>query len=172
MGSEISIRDRFTSGTHRLTREVHTIAKLHVVWSAVVSSLAILLPLIAMLGIKSAGPPKCQVTGPVRAIPLIDGSVGIVLIALIAHTVWVLFWVHRYERFCNQDYENKEYILRSVLLDGTLQREAVSVMETGAWDVEYLTDRYAWFFAGKFDVRAYLKPLQSEASAVADRVVS
>lgn len=160
----------FTTGTHRLAREIHATAKLHVVWSAVVSMLVFLLPLVAMLLDESNGPPKCYPGRPQHVYPPYDIIIGFLLVAFVVHGVLVLIWVHKYERFCNHDYENKEYIIRSVLLDGTLQREAISVMETGAWDVEYLTDRYCWFYAGKFDIREYLRDLQATASEVAAKV--
>ena len=160
----------FTTGTHRLAREIHATAKLHVVWSAVVSMLAFLLPLVAMLLDKSQGPPKCLPRRPQNVYPPYDIIIGFLLVFIAVHAVLVLIWVHKYERFCNHDYENKEYIIRSVLHDGTLQREAISVMETGAWDVEYLTDRYCWFYASKFDIREYLRDLQMTASEVAAKV--
>lgn len=160
----------FTTGTHRLAREIHATAKLHVVWSAVVSMLVFLLPLVAMLLDESNGPPKCHPGRPQHVYPPYDIIIGFLLVAFVVHAVLVLIWVHKYERFCNHDYENKEYIIRSVLLDGTLQREAISVMETGAWDVEYLTDRYCWFYAGKFDIREYLRDLQATVSEVAAKV--
>lgn len=125
---------------------------------------------MAILLDESAGPPKCLPGRPQNAYPPYDIIIGFLLVAFVVHAVSVLIWVHKYERFCNHDYENKEYIIRSVLLDGTLQREAISVMETGAWDVEYLTDRYCWFYAGKFDIREYLRDLQATASEVAAEV--
>lgn len=160
----------FTTSTHRLAREVHATAKLHVVLCAVIAMAAMVLPLVGTLWETSSGPPKCLADGRMHPAPGHDIFIGLLLIFMFLHSAWVLEWVKRYERFCNHDYENKEYIIQSVELQGTLQREAVSVMETGAWDVEYLTDRYAWFFGGVFDMRAYVRQLQRAAEDVAGTV--
>lgn len=142
----------FTTGTHQVSKHMWSIPKVHVAWSAVMS-------LVLLIS------PSVQAVMHEKAICL----QALVLVPVAYYLAASTQWVYRYTKFCSQEYKNVDTILRSVLKEETLMRESVSVMETGAWDCEYLTDRYAWFHGHRFDTKEYLKDLQKQAAEIASK---
>lgn len=142
----------FTTGTHQVSKHMWSLPKVHVAWSAAMSLVLLVSP---------------SVQAVMRANAIYVQALFLVGIAyyLAASTQWV--W--KYTKFCSQEYKNVDTIIRSVQKKETLMRESVSVMETGAWDCEYLTDRYAWFHGHRFDTKAYLKDLQQQAADIASK---
>lgn len=142
----------FTTGTHQVSKHMWTNLKTHLVWCASVSLVMLFVPGIGTFHWKYG----CHIQ----------------VFIFILGVDYVLFsgcWVYRYTGFCSQEYQNVDTIIRSVRKEETLMRESVSVMETGAWDCEYLTDRYAWFHGHRFDTKEYLKDLQKQAAEIASK---
>lgn len=142
----------FTTGTHQVSKHMWSIPKVHVAWSAAMSLVLLISP-----GVQAVMPDHAIWVQALFLLP--------VAYYLAASTQWV----YRYTKFCSQEYKNVDTIIRSVRKEETLMRESVSVMETGAWDCEYLTDRYAWFHGQRFDTKEYLKDLQKKAEEIASK---
>lgn len=160
----------FTTGTHVMTREIYQLPRLHLIWCAAISIVCLVCPLIfsALSLSKTWGDLSLVILGNTLTVaPTIVArfSFAFVLLILIAY---ISFWSLRYSRFCNQRYLNRDYVIKSFYSNETLQREAVSIFETGAWDQEYLTDRFAWFIGGCVDLEMYLSELKRVARAISD----
>ncbi|MGJ4081823.1 hypothetical protein ACN4DW_00765 [Corynebacterium macclintockiae] len=158
----------FTTGTHVMTREIYQLPRLHLIWCASISVVCLVCPLIfsALDLSKTWGELSFEILGntlTVSSTVVARFWFALVLFILIAY---ISFWSMRYSRFCNQRYENKDYVIKSFYSNETLQREAVSIFETGAWDQEYFTDRFAWFIGGCVDLDTYLSELKRVAKSI------
>lgn len=163
----------FSSGTHEISKLVAAPVTSHVLWSACISIVSIALPTLHHMWVGVSGEHSTSLFKRLtdQSFTTADCVIGgAFLLLLTPLALWILVWACCYGRFCRQSYENRELIIKSVRLNGTLQRECISVMETGAWDVEYLTHRYVWYVAGRRSVKDYLHDLQETASELADKV--